>query len=126
MAKRYEVYRCSVCGNVIEVVHHGEGILFCCGRAMQLFSERTVDIDAEPYAPIVQQTKEGIKVTVGVTLHDMAEDHHIQWIEVISDHMQCRKYLKPGAPPEATFNVEGVNVRARAYCTQHGLYFEKR
>jgi len=122
MAKRYEVYRCGVCGNVVEVVHGGDGALFCCGRDMHLFSERTVDREEVPYAPVVEKTVGGIKVTMGTTeTQAMEEDHHIQWIEVIADGMQCRKYLKPGDKPEAIFKVEGEKIRARAYCTEQGL-----
>ena len=122
MAKRFEVYRCAVCGNVVEVVHGGDGALFCCGRTMQLFSERTVDPEDAPYAPVAEQTADGIKVSVGKTPHAMEEDHRIQWIEVIVDRtVQCRRYLQRDDPPEAEFKVKGDQIQARAYCTQHGL-----
>lgn len=127
MAKRYEVYRCGVCGNVVEVVHGGDGALFCCGRDMHVFSERTVDTEDAPYAPVIEKTTDGVKVCVGATeMHAMEEDHHIQWIEVIADGVLCRKYLKAGDQPEAVFNVSGENMRARAYCTQHGLCLEQK
>ncbi len=127
MAKRYEVYRCGVCGNVVEVTHGGDGALFCCGRDMHLFSERTVDPEEAPYAPVIEKTAEGIKVTVGVSeSHAMEEGHHIQWIEVIADDMQCRRYLTSDDKPEAFFKLEGEDIHARAYCTQHGLCVEKR
>ena len=127
MAKRYEVYRCGVCGNVVEVVHGGDGALFCCGRDMHLFSEKTVDPEDVPYVPVVEKTAEGVKVTMGVSeFHAMEEDHHIQWIELLADGMQCRKYLKPGDKPEFLFKIEGEKIHARAYCTQHGLCLEKQ
>jgi len=121
MAKRYEVYRCAVCGNVVEVVHGGEGALFCCGRDMKLFSERTVDPADQPYKPVIEATAEGVKVSVGKTPHAMDDDHHIQWVEILADGFQCRRYLKSGDKPEAVFQIKGENLRARAYCTQHGL-----
>ena len=127
MSSNYEIYRCGVCGNVVEVVHGGEGALFCCGRMMTLFSERTVNVEHEPYTPHVEETARGVKVTVGVSeLHAMEKDHHIQWIEVIAGPLLCRKYLKPGDKPEAEFDLENKTVIARAYCTQHGLCLEKK
>ena len=126
MAKRFEIYRCAVCGNVVEALHGGEGVLFCCGRSMRLFSERTVDPGDESYAPVVERTEDGIKVIVGRTPHAMEEGHRIQWIDVIVDRVQCRKYLATAEAPEALFRVEGDNVKARAYCTEHGLCLEVR
>jgi len=30
-----EVFRCSICGNEVEVTHVGGGELVCCGRPME-------------------------------------------------------------------------------------------
>jgi superoxide reductase len=38
-----EVYRCLVCGNVVEVVHSGKGALVCCENPMELLAENSVD-----------------------------------------------------------------------------------
>jgi len=126
MAKRYEVCRCSVCGNVVEVVHGGDGVLFCCGRAMHVFSETTVDPEDAPYEPVVERTGEGIKVTVRRVDDELAEEHHIQWIELIADGNQYRRHIKPDELPEALFKVDGQELKARAYCTQKGLCVEQK
>jgi superoxide reductase len=126
MARRFEICKCYVCGNVVEVVHSGDGALWCCGRSMTVFSERNVDPEQEPYCPVVERTEEGVRVTVGRELHVMEEAHHIQWIEIIGDDISYRRFFKPGALPEATFQTDAKNVRGRAYCTQDGLCVEQR
>ena len=36
MAAKLEIYKCDVCGNMVEVVHGGKGQLVCCGEQMTL------------------------------------------------------------------------------------------
>jgi desulfoferrodoxin-like iron-binding protein len=31
MTKRLEIYKCKICGNIVEVIHQGAGQLVCCG-----------------------------------------------------------------------------------------------
>jgi len=31
MTKRLEIYKCEICGNIVEMVHGGRGTLVCCG-----------------------------------------------------------------------------------------------
>jgi len=35
MTKKMEVYKCEICGNMVEMVHEGGGTLVCCGEAME-------------------------------------------------------------------------------------------
>ncbi|MHC4259365.1 MAG: desulfoferrodoxin FeS4 iron-binding domain-containing protein, partial [Planctomycetota bacterium] len=35
MAEKLQIYKCSVCGNIVEVLHGGIGGLVCCGKPMQ-------------------------------------------------------------------------------------------
>ena len=127
MARKLEIFKCFVCGHVVEVVHGGNGDLWCCGRPMTLFSEKTVDREREEHFPVVERSPEGVKVTVGSEMHAMEEDHHIQWIEVIADKLACRQFLSPGDAPEATFQIPSTaeTIHARVYCTQHGLCVER-
>jgi superoxide reductase len=39
MAKKGEVYKCEVCGNLVAVIQGGNGDLVCCGEDMQLVNE---------------------------------------------------------------------------------------
>lgn len=117
-----EVYKCEVCGNIVEVVNAGGGELVCCGQPMTLQSEKTADSSTEKHVPVIEKTDKGFKVTVGSTLHPMTEEHSIQWIELIADGKVYRQNLKPGDAPVAEFCVEAAEVSAREFCNLHGLW----
>ena len=120
MPKRYEVYKCSVCGNIVEVAHSGAGALVCCGKNMDLMSENKVDAATEKHVPVIVKGDGTITVKVGDVAHPMEAAHYIEWIELLADDKIYRKYLKPGETPEATFNVSAQKVTAREYCNLHG------
>ncbi len=122
MTKLMEVYKCNVCGNVVEVVHAGVGQLVCCGQPMQLMKENTVDAAQEKHIPVIEKTENGILVKVGSVPHPMLKEHYIEWIEVFSDGMSCRKFLSPGEKPVAEFDIEAEAVQAREFCNIHGLW----
>jgi len=122
MPKLLEIYKCNACGNIVEVVHAGEGDLVCCGEPMKLFKENTVDAAKEKHVPVIEKTAEGYKVTVGSVAHPMEEKHWIEWIELVADGKAYRQFLKPGEAPEATFCVKADKVSAREFCNLHGLW----
>lgn len=122
MAERYEVYKCEACGNIIEVLHGGGGELVCCGEAMKLMVENTVDAAKEKHVPVIEKVPGGVKVRVGSVAHPMEAKHYIEWIEIIADGKILRQYLAPGAAPEATFTIEATDITAREYCNLHGLW----
>jgi len=122
MAKRLEVYKCGVCGNIIEVLHAGKGNLVCCGQPMNLLVENTVDAAKEKHVPVIETVEGGVKVKVGEVPHPMEEKHWIEWVEIIADGKTYRQYLNPGETPEATFNVTADHITAREYCNIHGLW----
>lgn len=117
-----EVYKCNVCGNIVEVLHAGVGQLVCCGQPMELFKGKTEDEGREKHVPVIEKTETGVKVKVGSVPHPMEENHHIEWIEVIGDGRVYRKFLEPGDQPEAEFEVTAASVQAREYCNVHGLW----
>ncbi len=120
MAKRYEVYKCEVCGNIVEVAHAGGGTLVCCGKNMTIQEENTVDAATEKHVPVITVGDGTVTVKVGSVTHPMEDAHYIEWIELIADDVVYRKYLKPGEAPEATFNVTASKLTAREYCNLHG------
>jgi len=120
MAERLEVYKCDLCGNIIEVLHGGAGELVCCGQPMNLLAENTVDAAKEKHVPVVEKTPDGVKVSVGSVAHPMEAKHYIEWIEIIADGKSYRQFLNPGETPEATFKVDAEDVTAREYCNLHG------
>ncbi len=122
MAEKLQVYKCDVCGNIVEVVHGGQGELVCCGQTMKLMTENTVDAAKEKHVPVIEKISGGFKVKVGEVAHPMEEKHYIEWIEVIADGKAYRQFLNPGEAPEAVFMIEADNVTAREYCNIHGLW----
>ena len=120
MTKNNEVYKCPLCGNIVEVLHTGAGELVCCGQPMDVMAENTVDAALEKHVPVVEKTDNGYRVTVGSVAHPMEDKHWIEWIELIADKTVYRQNLKPGDAPEATFCVDADDVSARAYCNLHG------
>ena len=125
MTKKLEVYKCEICGNIVEVLHQGEGALVCCGQEMKLMEEQTADQTTEKHVPVMEKISSGIKAVVGSTLHPMEEKHYIEWIEVISKRGASRKFLMPGDKPESLFkDIEGLE-KIREYCNIHGLWEHK-
>ncbi|OGF51219.1 MAG: desulfoferrodoxin [Candidatus Firestonebacteria bacterium GWA2_43_8] len=119
---RMEVYKCNICGNVVEVLFAGDGELVCCGKPMILQVENTVDAAKEKHVPVIEKTAEGFKVKVGAIPHPMEEKHYIVMIELIVDGKSYQQSLKPGDAPEASFCVKGAAVSAREYCNLHGMW----
>ena len=123
MTEQLQVYKCQVCGNVVEVLDSGAGQLVCCGQPMELLDEKTADTATEKHVPYIERTENGVKVRVGENAaHPMEEKHFIQWIELLVDGKAYRKFLKPGGVPEAAFAVTGKNITARELCNVHGLW----
>jgi len=122
MTKKLQIYKCEVCGNMVEVLHEGKGELVCCGQPMKLYEENTVDAAKEKHVPVIEKVEGGYKVKVGSVAHPMEEKHYIEWIELIADGKAYRQFLHPGETPEAVFKVEAEDVTVRAYCNLHGLW----
>ncbi len=122
MTKQFEIYKCDICGNIIEVLHAGAPALVCCKQDMILLDEQSADQTTEKHVPLVEKTADGYKVTVGSTLHPMEDKHFIEWIELLADGISYTKFLKPGDKPEAVFQTDAKNVTAREHCNIHGLW----
>jgi len=115
MAKKLQIYKCSICGNIVEVLHGGAGELVCCGKPMELLDEKTAE-------PVIEKVDGGYKVKVGSVPHPMEEKHYIEWIELLADGKAYRQFLEAGGEPEAVFSVEASSASAREYCNVHGLW----
>jgi len=122
MAKLLGVYRCEVCGNIVEAIHAGDGEMVCCGKPMKLLAENASDGAKEKHVPVIEAIADGYRVTVGAVAHPMEESHYIEWIELLADGVAYRAFLHPGDKPEATFCVKASQVSAREYCNKHGLW----
>lgn len=122
MAEKLQVYKCELCGNIVEVLHGGAGELVCCGQPMKLLKENTMDAAKEKHVPVIEKVQGGYTVKVGSVAHPMEEKHYIEWIELLAGDKAYRQFLKPGQPPEAFFAVEADKVSAREYCNLHELW----
>ncbi len=120
--KRSDVYKCEHCGKMVEVLHIGTGTLRCCKEPMKLYEANAVDAATEKHVPVLEEVDGGFKVTVGSVAHPMADDHYIEWIELVADGRVSRQFLNPGDTPEAMFCACAKKVTARAYCNLHGLW----
>ena len=122
MTKQREIYRCPVCGNMVEVLNPGAGELVCCGKPLILLQENTTDAAQEKHVPVVEKTADGYRVKVGSVEHPMLDEHFIQWIELLTPKSVLRRELKPGCKPEATFITNEECLCARADGNLHGLW----
>ncbi|MBT4824106.1 desulfoferrodoxin [Candidatus Woesearchaeota archaeon] len=127
MTKQNEVYKCEICGNIVEVIHQGVGELVCCGQAMKLMQENTEDASQEKHVPIVERDGNNVKVKVGSVAHPMETEHYIEWIEIkmVDAGRIAKRYLKPGDNPEVEFHTREGAIEIRAYCNLHGLWKAK-
>jgi superoxide reductase len=123
MTKRFEIYKCQTCQNIVEILREGDGTMTCCGKDMLLVKENTTDAAKEKHVPVVAKSDHGITAKVGEVAHPMEEKHFIEWIQVIApDGTADRKFLKPGQAPEAVFCCADTGSTVREYCNLHGLW----
>ncbi len=124
MTQKNQIYKCEVCGNIVEIVHESSGTLVCCGQPVKLMEENTVDAAVEKHVPVIEQTENGVKVKVGSVEHPMIPEHYIEWIEILVNGKSYKAFLSPGQKPEAEFCItaEVENITAREYCNLHGLW----
>ncbi len=125
MLKRNSVYRCAICGNIVEVLQVGGGTLSCCGQPMNYLEETTADTSLEKHVPFIAKEAGSVTVKVGEKQdHPMLDAHYIVWIELLTDLGSYKKFLKPGDKPEAEFQISESEtvLGAREYCNLHGLW----
>jgi len=126
MTEKLQIYKCEICGNIVEVLHTGAGELVCCGQPMKLMEEKTAESSTEKHIPVIEDTANGVKVKVGSVPHPMEEKHYIEWIEIETDDGAFKEFLKPGDKPEAEFPVKKEEIkRAREYCNIHKLWADR-
>ncbi len=116
------IYKCELCGAMVEVLDLGADDLTCCNEAMILIEAGTVDAAREKHVPVIEKIAGGVKVTVGSVAHPMEDKHYIEFIEIVADGKLCRKFLAPGEAPEAFFATDAASVTAREHCNLHGLW----
>ena len=122
MTELKQIYKCNVCGNMVEMVHTGVGEPICCGENMELKQEKNEDEGTEKHKPVIERTDTGVIVKIGSVPHPMESAHFIEWIEVITEHRVYRKKIDINQDPQAEFFLDAEHIKARAYCNIHGLW----
>jgi len=123
MTELRDLYKCRICGNVVEIVHPGAPALVCCGQPMEKLIIKTEDTGREKHVPVIETVEDGVIVKIGSVEHPMVENHYIKFIEVLTDSQVLRAELNPGQKPEAFFQVKPEKVlAAREYCNLHDLW----
>ncbi len=122
MTEKNQIYKCPICGNIVEILHSASAPLFCCGKPMIDMKENTENAAVEKHVPVIEKTEDEIIVKVSSVSHPMNEDHFIEWIELITEKKVYRQHLKPGQKPKAIFKKINSDFGIRAYCNLHGLW----
>ena len=126
MTNLRDIYKCNLCGHVVEIAHEGAPTLVCCGKPMTKLEAKTEDQGKEKHVPVVTDTANGVKVNVGGIDHPMEDKHYIKFIEVLTASQVLRAELEPGMKPSAEFCVKKQDiVSVREYCTVHDLWKTK-
>lgn len=126
MTEKLELYRCNICGNLVEVIIPGVGELVCCGEPMQLLKAKHNDDEMnEKHVPVFTVNDEGKdEVRVGTVLHPMIDDHYIMFIETITPDKEkaVLQYLHPGQEANMLLDEKIGKTLAREFCNLHGLW----
>ena len=126
MTEINELYRCSICGNIVEVVNTGEGELVCCGKPMEkIEAKKHEDALNEKHLPVlIKDENDKYIIRVGEVEHPMTEEHYIMFIEAVSKDKKYLKrvYLRPNEKPELDPACKCANLDARELCNIHGLF----
>ena len=126
MTELNQVWKCEICGNIVEVLHTGAGQLVCCGQPMKLMEAKMTEASGyEKHLPVIEAGKGVVTVKVGSVPHPMMDAHWIEWIALDTDKGVHRKYLKPGEEPVAVFKTTDKVLQAREYCNLHGHWATK-
>ncbi len=126
MTQKLELFRCNVCGNLVQVLISGEGDLICCGEVMELLQAKGSESEMEEkHVPVFIKNECGNSVIhVGSIPHPMTNEHYIMFIQAISVDKDriCTKFLKPNEVPKMMVGNDFGDCFTREYCNIHGLW----
>jgi len=127
MTSLREIYFCSICKNLVEIVNTGAGELTCCQQPMNLLKANSHEAATEKHIPVLEDNGDHVVVTVGSIPHPMTEEHYIVFIELLTYKKVYRKELKPGDKPSACFPVQKEDIlEVREFCNLHMLWADGR
>lgn len=126
MTKKLDVYKCSICGNIVEIMAAGNGELVCCNKPMELVKANTAQSEGkEKHVPYIEKMEQGYKVSVGSVEHPMTNEHYIQWLDIFTTENMYRKCFNPGDKPSLTIETDDEIIEAKAFCNVHGLWVKE-
>lgn len=127
MTKQNQIYKCEICGNIVEILRSGKGQLICCNQSMNLLKEKQKDQGKEKHVPVIKKVKNISVVSVGEIEHPMNKNHYIEWIEIVLNNgKRIKRFLQPNDKPEIEYHCINKIVSARSYCNIHGLWKSKK
>jgi superoxide reductase len=117
-------YFCKKCGNLASMLIDSKVVPVCCNEPMVELKANTEDAAVEKHVPVIEVEGNIVTVTVGSTIHPSTEEHHINFIYLLTDRGAQRKNPVVGEDPIATFAIEDGEkvVAAYEYCNLHGLW----
>lgn len=134
MSEKLEIYKCEICGNLIQVLVPGAGELVCCGEPMEKVEAQYNETEiGEKHVPVIETAHAGCDTGVchevkfvQLNQHPMTPEHYIQFIEVCSkDKKEVRiKFFEPDEKP--IYDITDMDeVKAFENCNIHGFWRSK-
>ena len=127
MTEKLEIYKCSICGNVVQVLLEGAGELVCCSEVMEKLTPKQNEADelSEKHIPVIEAGETGNFVKL--KYHPMVPEHYIQFIEVYPKNKNCLylKYFNPSDKAELDISHFNEALEALELCNLHGLWSNK-
>lgn len=124
MTEKLELYKCSICGNLVQVLLSGAGELVCCNQPMEKLCPKVNEDNelSEKHIPVIEL--ENDKKFVRLTKHPMIPEHYIQFIEVFTKDKSkvYLKFLNPNEKAELEITNFEEDIDAIEYCNIHGLW----
>lgn len=119
-----KLMKCSVCGNMVEMVEDKGIPVMCCGQPMKELNANTTDGALEKHVPVAEVVDGMLHVKVGSMEHPMLAEHYITMIVAEFGGHTYRAELKPGEKPEAVFALGDYKgkISVYEYCNLHGLW----
>lgn len=127
MAEKLGIYKCNVCGNVVQTLINGNGELVCCGQNMKLLSPKSDNNELGEKHEVNVFYEDNRRFAV-VKNHPMTEEHYIQFIEAIdNDRNEIHlKFFKPTEIPEFEITNYSENLVLQELCNIHELWGKSR
>lgn len=114
---KLEIYRCNVCGNIVNMLTKGGGTLVCCGKPMQLLEPNSTEANPLTHKPVIENNH----VKVGAQTHPMLPAHHIMWLAIKNNDELIFKFLQPDEIINYEIKIGNVD-NVLAYCNIHSLW----